>query len=110
MPILEAESRLTERYQTTVPAAVRKALQLRKHDTIVSKITTEGTVVVERASTEPQEADPAIGRFLDLLERDIAAGTLRPVSPGLPARIEALVGDLEDDLEKPLDPEDEDGE
>ena len=34
---LEAESTLTDRYRTTVPDAVRRALQLRKRDKIVAK-------------------------------------------------------------------------
>src|SRR3546814_4393060 len=77
MTILESESTLTERYQTTIPAAVRKALRLQKHDKIVFKVTPDGKVELERAGGEE---DPALGRFLGLLARDIAAGTAHPVS------------------------------
>src|SRR3546814_8646570 len=44
MTILESESTLTERYQTTIPAAVRKALRLQKHDRIVFKVTPDGKI------------------------------------------------------------------
>src|SRR3546814_4515084 len=105
MTILESESTLTERYQTTIPAAVRKALRLQKHDKIVFKVTPDGKVALERAGGEE---DPALGRFLGLLARDIAAGTAHPVSPELLQRIKTLVGDTQVDLEAPLRPEDED--
>src|SRR3546814_10293083 len=63
MTILESESTLTERYQTTIPAAVRKALRLQKHDRIVFKVTPDGKVALERAGGEE---DPALGRFLEI--------------------------------------------
>src|SRR3546814_13354221 len=103
MTILESESTLTERYQTTIPAAVRKALRLQKHDKIVFKVTPDGKVALERAGGEE---DPALGRFLGLLARDIAAGTAHPVSPALLQRIKTPVGDAQDYLEAPLRPVD----
>jgi antitoxin PrlF len=107
MAVVEAEATLTERYQTTVPAVVRRALNLRKHDKLVYKVIDENTVVLERRESE--EADPALGRFLDLLARDIAAGksAVRPVTPELVNRINALVGDVDIDLEAPLASDDE---
>ncbi len=39
---LKAESTLTDRYQTTVPGTVRRALQLRKRDKIKYVIRTIG--------------------------------------------------------------------
>src|SRR3546814_14286278 len=105
MTILESESTLTERYQTTIPAAVRKALRLQKHDKIVFKVTPDGKVALERAGGEE---DPALGRFLGLLARDIAAGTAHPVSPELLQRINTPVGDTQVDREAPLRPEEED--
>jgi antitoxin PrlF len=106
MVILEAEGSLTERYQTTVPAAVRQALNLRKHDKIVYKVADDGRVFLERAGTVEQE-DPVLGAFLNLLARDIATGTVRPVTPELVDRINALVGNLKVDLDAPLSPDDE---
>ena len=47
---LEAESTLTDRYQTTVPETVRRALRLRKRDKIQYVIRPSGEVVLTRAS------------------------------------------------------------
>jgi antitoxin PrlF len=106
MVVLEAEGTLTERYQTTVPAAVRRALRLRKHDKIVYKVADDGRVFLERAGVEEQE-DPVLDEFLQFLARDIAAGTVRPVTAELVNRINALVGDVKVDLDAPLSPDDE---
>ncbi|MGH6946137.1 MAG: type II toxin-antitoxin system PrlF family antitoxin [Kiloniellales bacterium] len=107
MVVLEAESTLTERYQTTVPDAVRRALHLRKHDKIVYKVAPDGRVFLERGTAG--EEDPALGAFLEFLARDIASGTaaVRPVTPELVERIDALVGDVKLDLDAPLSPDDE---
>lgn len=106
MVVLEAEGTLTERYQTTVPAAVRQALHLQKHDKIVYKVADDGRVFLERADAEDKE-DPVLGEFLNFLARDIAAGVVRPVAPELVARISALVHDVKIDLDAPLSPDDE---
>jgi antitoxin PrlF len=106
MIILEAEGTLTDRYQTTVPAAVRQALRLRKRDKIVYKVADDGQVFLERAGAEGKE-DPVLGEFLNVLARDIAAGTVRPVTPELVNRINALVGDVKVDLDAQLSPDDE---
>ena len=42
-------SRLTSKYQTTVPAAVREALGLSKGDPIVFETAADGTVTVRKA-------------------------------------------------------------
>ena len=59
---LEVESTLTDRYQTTVPETVRRALQLNKRDKIHYSIRPSGEVVLSRA--EHSEDDPAISQFL----------------------------------------------
>src|SRR3546814_15106222 len=101
MTILESESTLTERYQTTIPAAVRKALRLQKHDKIVFKVTPDGKVALERAGGEE---DPALGRFLGLLARDIAAGPAHPVRHELLQRLKTLVCHPHVDLKPPHRP------
>ena len=106
MVVLEAEGTLTERYQTTVPAAVRQALHLQKHDKIVYKVAEDGKVFLERAGVEEKE-DPVLGEFLHFLARDIAAGIVRPVTAELVSRINAVVGDVKVDLDAPLSPDDE---
>ncbi len=65
----DTESTLTDRYQTTVPAPVRKALGLNKRDKISYTIEPDGKVVMSRA--EQQESDPILGKFLNFLARDM---------------------------------------
>ena len=70
--ILEVESTLTDRYQTTVPETVRRALRLGKRDKIHYTVHPGGEVVLSRA--EPHEGeDPVLGQFLSFLARDIAS-------------------------------------
>jgi bifunctional DNA-binding transcriptional regulator/antitoxin component of YhaV-PrlF toxin-antitoxin module len=66
---LDVESTLTDRYQTTVPETVRRALRLGKRDKIHYSIRPNGEVVLSRV--EIIHDDPAIGSFLNLLEADI---------------------------------------
>lgn len=67
MTILEAESTLTARYQTTIPDAVRKVLGLHKHDRVVYRVSDSGTVYLAKADTAEAE-DPALAPFLALLD------------------------------------------
>ena len=101
--ILEAESTLTERYQTTVPESVRRALRLSKRDKIRFTIRPDGDVVLTRAVVTTSE-DPVMGRFLNFLAHDIATHPerLAAVDAGLVQRIQFLVGDLKVDLDAAL--------
>jgi len=108
MAVLAQEtSTLTDRYQTTVPAGIRKQLNLRKGDRIRYCTEPSGRVYIEpvRAS----DADPALGAFLGLLEADIKAHPerLKAFDGALHARLRALVEDVEVDLDAGLSPEDE---
>lgn len=105
---LEVESTLTDRYQTTVPETVRRALKLGKRDKIHYSIRPDGEVVMTRA-TEPEDDDPVLGQFLGFLARDIAnhPERLQAVDAGLLARIQSLVGHAEVDLDAPLSADDE---
>jgi len=49
MTSLEIESTLTDRYQTTVPDAVRRTLKLRKRDKIRYVVRPDGAVLLTRA-------------------------------------------------------------
>jgi len=109
MPItLEIESTLTDRYQTTVPESVRRALRLGKRDKIHYTIRPSGEVVLTRA--EPSEGDdPVIGQFLTFLARDIASHPerLQAVDTSLVQHLQSLIGDIQIDLDAPLSADDE---
>ena len=104
---LEVESTLTDRYQTTVPETVRRALRLRKRDKIHYTIRPGGEVVLSRV--EMTEDDPVLGRFLGFLTRDIAnhPERLHAVDASLVERIHSLVGDLQVDFDAVLPAEGE---
>lgn len=105
---LEAESTLTDRYQTTVPETVRRALRLRKRDKIQYVIRPSGEVVLTRAS-DAEADDPVLGQFLGFLAHDIATHPerLQSVSSSFVQRVQSLVGDVTVDLDAPLSDEDE---
>lgn len=105
---LEAESTLTDRYQTTVPETVRRALKLGKRDKIHYTIRPDGEVVLRRAVAAEGD-DPLLGQFLQFLAREIAdhPDRLQSVDAGLVAHIQSLVGGVEVDLDAPLPADDE---
>jgi len=104
---LEVESTLTDRYQTTIPETVRRALRLGKRDKIHYIIRADGEVVLKRAVAD--ESDPVLGQFLGFLARDIAEHPERvaAMDASLVQRIQALVADVEVDLDAPLPTDDE---
>lgn len=103
----DVESTLTDRYQTTVPETVRRALGLKKRDKIHYSIQPDGGVILTRA--EATEDDPVLGQFLNFLAHDIATNPqrLQVVDAQLIARLDSLVGDAEIDLHQPLSADDE---
>jgi antitoxin PrlF len=105
---LEAESTLTDRYQTTVPETVRRALRLEKRDKIHYSIRPSGEVVLTRAEASEGD-DPVLGQFLGFLARDIASHPerLRAVDAGLVQRLQSLVSGIEVDLDAVLKANDE---
>ena len=100
-------SKLTDRYQTTVPSGVRKQLHLDKGDTIRYCAEPNGRVYIEPVHAE--EEDPALGAFLDFIAADITAHPerLQAFEGALHDRLKALVREVEIDLGEPLSPEDE---
>lgn len=105
---LELESTLTDRYQTTVPETVRRALSLRKRDKIHYSIRPGGEVVLTRAELS-EEDDPVLGQFLGFLARDIASHPerLRAIEASHVQRIQAMFSGIEVDLDAPLSADDE---
>jgi len=105
---LDVESTLTDRYQTTVPETVRRALRLGKRDKIHYSIRPSGEVVLTRAESSEGD-DPVLGQFLGFLARDIASHPerLRALDAGLVQRLQSLVGGIEVDLDAALSADDE---
>lgn len=101
------ESTLTNRYQTTVPDPVRKALGLNKRDKICYTIQPDGKVLISRA--DKTESDPILGEFLNFLARDIEKNPqhLQAISSGLVSRVQSLVSEVDLDLDASLSDEDE---
>lgn len=105
---LEVESTLTDRYQTTVPETVRRALRLGKRDKIHYSIRPGGEVVLTRVEVSEGD-DPVLGRFLAFLAHDIASHPerLQAVDAGFVRRLQSLVGGVEVDLDAALPADDE---
>jgi len=104
----QVESTLTDRYQTTVPETVRRALRLGKRDKIHYTIGPDGKVVLTRAPAVESD-DPGLAPFLGFLARDLAEHPerLQAVDAGFVQRIQALVGAVQVDLDAPLSADDE---
>lgn len=105
---LEVESTLTDRYQTTVPETVRRALKLGKRDKIHYTIRPGGEVVLSRVEIA-EEDDPVLGRFLGFLARDIASHPerLQSIDADFVQRLQSLTGGIDFDLDVALSADDE---
>lgn len=77
--VLKVESTLTDRYQTTVPDAVRRALQLDKRDLLRYTVKANGVVQLSKLDVREND-DPAMGAFLNFLAHDITAHPERLVA------------------------------
>ena len=99
---LEAESTLTDRFQTTVPGPVRQALQLGKKDKIKYVIQSDGSVLMQRAETVA--ADPVLQQFLSFLALDMQQHPekLQPLTSSMQQSVAALVANVDIDLDAPL--------
>jgi len=104
--ILSSESKLTDRYQTTIPETIRNALHLHKRDKLLYSIQSNGDVLISRA--EEQKSDPVLNKFLNLLTNDLSKNPnrLTALDKNLANRVEALVADVDIDLDSPLSVED----
>lgn len=100
------EATLTDKYQNTVPAAVRKALHLRKRDK-VAYVIRGGQVILEKAEPEDGQVDPAIQAFLGFLEHEMISNPqrLKPFGGEIAGRAAELVEGVEVDLDASLDDE-----
>lgn len=98
------EATLTDKYQNTVPTAVRKALNLRKRDK-VAYVIRGGQVIFEKVESEEDQVDPAVQAFLGYLEREMVANPqrLKPFGGETTHRAAGLVDGMDIDLDAPLD-------
>ena len=105
---LKVESTLTDRYQTTVPETVRRALRLGKRDKIHYTVRPSGEVVLTRAEAS-EDDDPVLGQFLGFLARDIASHPerLQAIDASFMQRLQSLTGGIEVDLDARLSANDE---
>jgi len=102
------ESTLTDRYQTTIPDSVRKALGLNKRDKICYNIQPDGKVWISRADGT-EENDPVLGKFLNFLAQDMEQNPqhIQAISSNLVNHVQYLVSGVALDLDAPLLDEDE---
>lgn len=105
--VIEVQSTLTDRYQTTIPETVRQALHLGKRDKIHYIIQKNGSVLITRVEDEPN--DPVIEAFLSFLTKDIQKNpqNVMSLNKELYQQIQSVVSDVEFDLNKPLLDKDE---
>lgn len=105
--LIAAESTLTDRYQTTVPDAVRKALKLGKRDKLRYTVQPDGHVLLTRA--DDADTDPALGAFLSFLASDMTQhpDRLQGLDPALVQRVQELTTGVAVDLDAPLSADDE---
>lgn len=104
-PLVTAESTLTDRYQTTIPEVVRKALGLGKRDKLEFLLDETGAVRIKKAEQPEEHFDPALIAFLDLLAKDIEQNpqNLREVPESLWLAIDKLTEGVEVDLDEKLE-------
>lgn len=99
---LRASSKLTARSQTTIPATVRDAMNLKPGEEIEYQVLANGTVVMARKSAA--EEDPVIEQFLEFLAQDLGRNPsrIKPLSTSLVSRAESLTAGMDVDLDAPL--------
>ncbi len=103
-PLVTAESTLTDRYQTTIPEVVRKALGLGKRDKLEFLLDETGAVRLKKAQDLEEHEDPTLMAFLDLLAKDIEQNpqNLREVDDSFWLAIDKLTEGVEVDLDEDL--------
>lgn len=99
---LRAESRLTERSQTTIPAVIRDALHLKPGEYINYILLAGGKVIMSRQ--EEEQDDPVVSKFLSFIEDDMKKNpqNIAPVPVVFWEGIKALTAGVEVDLDAPL--------
>jgi len=101
--VITEKSTLTSRNQTTIPPAVRRALNLAPGDRVLYSIQPDGKVLIARAGTE-ENGDPVLDSFLQFLEQEMIARPhkIKPVPSSLTNRVRRLVRGVKVNLDSPL--------
>jgi len=97
--VIEETSKITAKGQTTVPKSVRRALGVDYGGKIAFRV--EGGRVTVR-NTASEHRDPVLLAFLKLLEKDIAAGNVKPLPKSLVAKMKRIAREVPVDLDEPL--------
>ncbi|KNC11210.1 hypothetical protein AC791_04575 [Klebsiella sp. RIT-PI-d] len=106
--VLETDSGLTIRSQTTIPAPIRDALKLSPgKDRIHYQVIAEGKVLISRLENE-DISDPVMDKFLSFLEQDMTENPAHivPLTPVLMQSARELISDIDIDLDAPLEGDD----
>jgi antitoxin PrlF len=99
--IIEETSTITAKGQTTVPKAVRQALGVGRGGKIAYRID-NGRVTLHNPQTDHR--DPALGAYLGLIEKDLAAGrNVRNLPAALTAAMRRAMKQVKVDLDEKLD-------
>jgi antitoxin PrlF len=100
---LAFEATLTDKYQNTVPSAVRRALGLGKRDK-VRYVIRDGEVLLQKVE-DGVDDDPVVAAFLDFVEKDMIRHPARitPLSAALVDGARTLVKGVDVDLDAPLE-------
>jgi len=103
-PLVTAESTLTDRYQTTIPEVVRKALGLGKRDKLEFLLDETGAVRLKKAQDLEEHEDPTLMAFLDLLAKDIDENPqkLRELDDAFWQAIDKLTEGVEVDMDEDI--------
>ncbi|MEN9872998.1 MAG: hypothetical protein RL450_933 [Actinomycetota bacterium] len=105
---LLGQSTLTDRYQTTIPNAVRKQLGLGKRDLIEFVQADDGSIVLRRAETYAAEEFPEeLIAWLGFIDQDQHKNPqqLKVLDEAFFAKAKEIVGDLDVDLDADLGPD-----
>lgn len=100
---LRATSKLTARSQTTIPAAVRDAMNLQPGENIEYAVLPSGKVLITRQETVTDD-DPVMASFLSFLAADMCntPSNIKTLDRGLLTRITSLTEGMDVDLDAPL--------
>jgi antitoxin PrlF len=98
--VIEETSKITAKGQTTVPKSVRRALGVDYGGKIAFRVE-RGRVTVRKCAPTTEHDDPVLLAFLKFLEKDIAAGNVKPLPKSLASKLKRI-RNRKIDLDEPL--------